>query len=103
MSDADIANVINLGDERTDCPIGPETVTHMLKIAESPSERELHPETCGYEKWEGVRERLAARNGVRDGGDRDMAQALLIFLEALRNLNLIKLCVIGVAGRYSYS
>ena len=62
--------------KRTAAPIGPESVTHMLEIAKSPSARDLYTKTCGYEKREGVRERLAAR----DSDDVQMEKAVSIFL-----------------------
>ena len=47
-----------------------------------------------------MRERLAARNGVKDIDDREMEKALLIFSDTVRVLNMIQLSGMGVAGRY---
>lgn len=82
MSPADIANALNVRNQRTTkTPIGPESVNHMLEIALWPSTRKLYPETCGYETWEGVRDRPAARHGVRDDGDEEMVEAYRLFSE----------------------
>ena len=100
MSPTQIADAINVRDRRTAAPIGPNSVTHMLEMAQSPSTRKRYPGTCKYEKWKGVRERLAARNGVKDVNDKEMEKAFLIFSDTVRVLNLIKLSGVGVAGWY---
>ena len=91
MTPAEIAKAINFRDQRTAAPIGPNSVDHMLEFAKSPRAQELYPKTCGYKKWEGVRDRLAARDGVRDGDDKDMAKAFSVFWETWQNLNFVKL------------
>ena len=79
MSSAEIAKAINLRDRPMAPPIGRKAVDDMLKNAKSPSVQEKYTATCGYKKWAGVKERLAARKGVRDPDDGAMEEAHLIF------------------------
>ena len=75
----------------------------MLEIADWPHRRKKYPETCEWEKWEGVRDQLAGRNGVRDDNDKDERKAYSIFSEAVRDLALVEVCSIDTARRCSNS
>ena len=86
MSPAAIAKAINVRDQRTTAPIGANTVDHMLEIAKSPRTQELYPETCGYKKWEGARDRLAAGDELGDGDDKE---AFSLFFDTLQIVNSI--------------
>ena len=90
MTPAEIANVINFRDQRTAAPIDPKSVDCMFKGAQSRHVQRLYSETCGYRKWEGVRDRLAARDGVRDSDDKDMEKAFSLFCETLGILNFVE-------------
>ena len=89
MSPAEIAKAINFRDQHTAAPIDPNSVDCMSQGAQSDVQR-LYSETCGYKKWEGVRDRLAARDGVRDGDDKEMEEAFALFCETLRILNFVE-------------
>lgn len=91
MSSVEIANAVTNRDKLKGNPIGPDTVEHMLEIAQSPSIQQQFPETCQYQKWEAVKDKLAASKGVRDGKDADMWCAHILYMDTLRLLNLAPL------------
>ena len=87
MSNAEIAQAINIRDKRKTSPIDANTVDCMFKDAQSLRVQNRYPGTCRYKKWEAIRDRLAARNGVIDGNDQEMGDASLIFNGMLKILN----------------
>ena len=103
MSPTEIANAMYVRDKSIAprrARISAETVEHIFEIAKSPSGPEIYPTACRYKKWEAVRDRLAARNGVIDGNDEEMGDASLIFKGTLAALKMIESLGIGAAVRF---
>lgn len=91
MSSVEIAKAITIRDKCKGAPLGPDSVEHMLEIAKLPSTQQRFPETCQYQQWEAVKDKLAASKGVRDGKDVDIWRAYILYKGTLRLLNLAEL------------
>ena len=86
MSNAEIAQAINIRDKRKDSPIDADTVDDMFKGAKLPSVQILYPETCRYRKWEAVRNKPPAAIWLGNGEDTEVREAFTLWSETLRIL-----------------
>ena len=84
MSNAEIAEAINIRDGRKDSPIGANTVDHNLQFAPSPFTQKHFPETCRYKKWEAVRNKNPKPIWVGNGEDKEIEEAFTLWSETLR-------------------
>ena len=83
MSNAEIAQAINIRDERKDLPIDANTVDCMFNGAKSRDVQRLYSETCRYEKWEAVRNKRPAPIWEGNGEDMEIRKAVTLWSETV--------------------
>ena len=84
MSNVEIAQAINIRDERKDSPNGAHIVEIMFAGAQKKDFQEHYPETCRYQKWEAVRNMHPAPIWQSIGEDKEIKEAITICCDAAR-------------------